>query len=282
MKNKNFAVFIPSHGRPYRQKTVDMLVNGGYENDWFIVCDNEDETLEDYKKVYKDRVIVFDKSEYMKKVDTVDNFQTKKSVVYARNAIFDIAREKGYKYFAMMDDDVSRLKIRFVKDGRLDFQHVRDYPRLFDAVIEFQEQAGIDSVSFGMSFDFIGGISSSNFAKGFTRVGYCIFFFRAESEQNFIGTIGEDLNHSWLTQERGGLVFSLTRVQVDTDPITDTEGGFYDLYKSYEDSLKYMQVIYTLIPRPDSVSMGYTKKGIVLKRNLDTMYPKIISAEWKK
>ena len=44
----DFAVFILSHGRPHNVKTCKTLVKQGYSGKWFLVLDNEDETINEY------------------------------------------------------------------------------------------------------------------------------------------------------------------------------------------------------------------------------------------
>lgn len=42
----DFAVFIITHGRPQKQPTYDFLKSPNT----YLVCDNEDDTLEEYKE----------------------------------------------------------------------------------------------------------------------------------------------------------------------------------------------------------------------------------------
>lgn len=281
MTNK-FAVFILSHGRPFRQLTYNMLTNGEIESDVFIVCDDEDETLEEYKEQYGSAVIVFSKSQYIKKVDTVDNFKKKSTPVYARHAIFDIAKEKGFRNFVMADDDISAINLRFEKEGKLAHKKITDFQSLFEDVIEYQNSASINTICFAMDYELMGGLRGK-FSKGFTREGYSLFFLRTDLEHNFIGTIAEDLNHSWITQQSGAITLGFMRVQVSLEEVAGVnEGGLHEIYRGYEDSLKYMQIIYALIPRPDSVFMGYNRSGFIRRKNLKTMYPLIISERWRK
>jgi hypothetical protein len=66
-----------------------------------------------YKEKYGDTVKVFNKEEYWEKTDTVDSFKSMKTVLYARNAIWDIARECGYEYFWVFDDDYTAFNFRW-------------------------------------------------------------------------------------------------------------------------------------------------------------------------
>ena len=57
----DFAVFILSHGRPSKVITATTLKRQGYTGSIFIVVDNEDRHIDDYRKIYGDSVVVFDK-----------------------------------------------------------------------------------------------------------------------------------------------------------------------------------------------------------------------------
>ena len=51
MKNKDFAVFILTHGRPDNVITYNTLKKAGYTGDIYIVIDNEDKLKELIKKI---------------------------------------------------------------------------------------------------------------------------------------------------------------------------------------------------------------------------------------
>ena len=100
----DFAVFILTHGRPDKVKTYDSLIKQGYTGRIYIIVDNEDKTIEEYKKKFKEKVIVFDKLEMSKTFDTGDNFSNRRSIVYARNASFKIAKDLKIKYFMQLKE----------------------------------------------------------------------------------------------------------------------------------------------------------------------------------
>lgn len=63
--DRNFAVFILSHGRAGKVYTFDTLRKQGYTGKIYIIIDNEDEQESEYKKRFKN-VIVFDKKSTQK------------------------------------------------------------------------------------------------------------------------------------------------------------------------------------------------------------------------
>ena len=94
----DFAVFILTHGRPDNVVTYDTLKKHGYTGRVYLVIDDEDDTEDQYRERYGDKVIQFSKREIEKTFDTGDNFTNKRGVIiYARNACFEIARNLGVK-----------------------------------------------------------------------------------------------------------------------------------------------------------------------------------------
>ena len=49
MRN-DFAVFILTHGRADNVATMGALKKGGYTGKWYMIIDNEDETVDQYHK----------------------------------------------------------------------------------------------------------------------------------------------------------------------------------------------------------------------------------------
>jgi len=117
MKHERFCAFILTHGRANRVYTYKTLKKSGYTGPIVIVVDNEDRTIDEYKKVFKDQVYVFDKKAMAAKIDEGDNFQDRRAIIYARNACFEIAEAFGYEYFIQLDDDYT------------DFRHKKKPPR---------------------------------------------------------------------------------------------------------------------------------------------------------
>ena len=61
MRHNGFVAFILTHGRPDRVLTYEKLRKHGYTGKIYIVCDDEDKTLPEYRKRFGD-VLVFSKS----------------------------------------------------------------------------------------------------------------------------------------------------------------------------------------------------------------------------
>ena len=147
----DFAVFILSNGRPDNIKTLRALKKGNYTGNWYIICDDLDVTLPEYKKKFKDRVIVFDKRAIAAKIDTgINDNEDMRAIVYARNACFDIAKNLGLTYFLELDDDYTSFDARYISKGKKDKLKVRKIKNLdnvFEAIIKFLDTSGALSVA---------------------------------------------------------------------------------------------------------------------------------------
>ena len=115
----DFAVFILTHGRPDKVVTLNSLMAGNYSGKWYIVIDNEDDTEDEYRRLFGDKVLQFDKLAISKTFDTADLAEDRRTIVYARNACFDLAKQVGVRYFLELDDDYTSFMYRFPDDGKL-------------------------------------------------------------------------------------------------------------------------------------------------------------------
>ena len=99
MMNRKFAVFILSHGRADNIITLKALQKGNYTGKVYIIVDDEDEQLNEYKRLHGDKVVVFSKEKMDGTFDIGDNQNDRRVVVYARNKCHDIAKDLGLDYF---------------------------------------------------------------------------------------------------------------------------------------------------------------------------------------
>lgn len=286
-KNRKSAVFILSHGRPDRVKTINMLKKGNYTGDWYIVCDDEDKTLSDYKERYKNKVLVFSKDEAKKLFDLMDNLNEKKVVVYARNYLFKIAEDLGLTHFVVLDDDY--IDIRYVmlfnvgKEGTLikKARKVKNLDKLFEATFDLLDESNALTIAYAQEGDFIGGINSF-MKKGFKRKAMNSFFFRTDKKMEFMGRINEDVNAYVYHGIRGELIFSVAFLSVSQMLTQTNKGGLTDVYKNLG---TYVKSFYTVMLAPSCVKID--AMGVVYPRlhhviDWEHCVPKIISDRYKK
>lgn len=246
---KRFAIFILTNGRPNHQYTLEFL-RKSFKGDVFLICDNEDKTLKEYQNNYGEKVIVFDKKEWVSKSDPMDNFQSKNSVLYARNAVFEIAKDMGYEFFVMVDDDVTGLSFRYEKDGKLVGKPVKDFNKVSSVILETMDNTGTDFFSFGMDKIYIGGSSNGQYRKKIIDKVYCFIFCRTEQQHFYKGIMNEDEINNILSMSVGKLAKSLTAIQIQYKPIgRDNIGGNAETYNE-NGYYSYIRNFYPIIAFP--------------------------------
>ena len=282
MIKKDFAIFILSHGRANNVKTIDTLKKCNYTGKIYIICDDEDEQLEDYKKIKGVKVVVFNKAEEMEKTDTIDNFKKHKAVVYARNKCYDIARELKLTHFLVLDDDYTEFRFRKEVNGSLKTIYCRHLDELIEAVIEFLDKSNALTIALAQTGDFIGGVGSRVFQEQLSRKAMNSFFCRTDRPFKFLGSINEDVNAYVLLGSMGRLFFTIAEATLDQTDTQQNTGGLTDIYL---DLGTYIKSFYTVICSPSCVrvtSMGVNHRRIHHKIKWNNAVPKILNEKWKK
>lgn len=283
--NNNFAVFILSNGRPDNVITYRTLRRQGYTGKIFIICDDEDKTLSQYKSNFKDEVIVFSKSDYEDKFDLMDNFSNNKVIVYARNACYDIARKLKLDYFFEYEDDYTNLQYRFLNGSSLKGKTIRNLDVILNLMINCLEETKSNTIAFAQGGDFIGGASSlSN--NSYKRKAMNSFVFKVNKDPKddviFIGRMNDDVN-TYLTQGLiGRLFFQITKISLVQKQTQSNQGGNTEAYKSFG---TYVKSFYSVIAAPSCCkisSMGRIDRRIHHKITWNNAVPKIINEGLKK
>ena len=158
MRHNGFVAFILTHGRPDRVLTYEKLRKHGYTGKIYVVCDDEDKTLPEYRKRFGD-VLVFSKSEIAKTFDEGDNFGDRRAIIYARNACFELARQIGATHFIELDDDYTYFKFRFDAQLRWHGADVQDLDAVFDMLLDYFNSAPMLTLAIGQGGDYIGGVA---------------------------------------------------------------------------------------------------------------------------
>lgn len=283
--NNNYAVFILTHGRPDNVITYETLRNIGYTGKIYLICDDTDNKLDQYKSKYGDEVIVFSKDDYQGKFDMMDNFSGNKVIVYARNACYDIARSLGLDYFFEYEDDYTSFLLRYEDGDKLRGAKISDMNLVFKKMITCLENTGSHTIAFAQGGDFIGG--AANFSKNkFKRKAMNSFLFKVNKNKKddliFIGRMNDDVN-TYLSLGSIGKIF----VQISTISLTQmatqkNAGGNTETYKDYG---TYVKSFYSVMIAPSCVKislMGTTNRRIHHSIRWRNAVPKIIEEAWKK
>lgn len=279
-----FACFILTHGRPDNVKTFHSLRKQGYTGDIYLIVDNEDSTLKAYQKQYGDKVIVFDKAAIALTFDECDNFNiSRKSVVYARNVCFDIARELGIQYFLQLDDDYQHFEHRLTPDLKPSYYHAKNLDRLFTIVLDYYKSISALTIALAQGGDMQGGAASSSIKTlNLKRKAMNTFFCSIDRPFKFVGRINEDVNTYVTLGNRGGLIFTIFNASIVQTPTQGQSGGMTELYK---DNGTYIKSFYTVMNSPSCVrvyEMGISGRRLHHKINWANAVPVIISERHRK
>lgn len=250
---ESFCAFVLSHGRPDSVATIDALDRSGYTGDWRIVCDDEDATLPRYVARFgADRVMTFSKAAVAATFDTADLSADWRSVVFARNACFDLARQVGVDRFVQLDDDYSGLFHRFEHRGRLRSTPVRDADRLFETMVRWLDDTGAATVALAQGGDLLRG-TRGNWRMGrFKRKAMNSFFCRAADTWRFVGRVNEDVCLYTAGAHRGLLCLTTLRTMVNQAQTQVSGGGMTELYAS---SGTYAKSFYPVMMCPSAVDV---------------------------
>lgn len=278
----DFAVFILSHGRANNVITAKTLKRRGYTGRWYVVIDNEDDQEAEYRRIYGDRVLVFDKEKVARTFDTMDTAKDRRTVVYARNACFDLARQVGVRYFCEMDDDYRAIEQRYEKDGRLISFAVESCDYIFEAYLEWLIESGALTVAMAQGGDFIGGANGKSFRQRVLRKAMNTFFCDAEKPFKFLGRINEDVNTYTVLGSRGEKIFTVCDANITQMQTQRNAGGMSDVYN---DAGTYLKSFYSVMVMPSAVTiaeMGGKHKRIHHEVTWENCVPCILSERYKR
>lgn len=256
MRNSDFTVFILTHGRPDKIYTLKALAECGYTGNIYIIIDNEDKTADEYKRLYGDKVIQFDKAAIAKTFDEGDNFNDRRAIIYARNACFQIAKDLGITYFMELDDDYTSFEYRI--DNKFRYKHRKLYQLndILDAMLDYYKSVpNLLTLCMAQGGDFIGGAGSAMLANGLKprRKAMNTFICSTERPFQFFGRINEDVNTYTNLGSRGGLLLTIPNVCVNQMETQQNSGGMTEMYL---DSGTYVKSFYTVMYQPSSVKVG--------------------------
>ena len=278
-----FCVFILTHGRPDKVVTYKTLKRQGYTGKIYIIIDSEDKQADRYYEVYGDKVIMFDKKAVANTFDEADNFDDRRTIVYARNACFDIAAKLGIEYFIELDDDYTEFKFRI--------NHKKEHPKnhftlknsadsVFAALIKYYKSTPFKSIAVAQGGDFFAG--GDMFSKPPKRKCMNSFVCATSRPFKFVGRINEDVNTYTWYQSQGNGFLTIPFIQLDQISTQSNAGGMTDIYL---DQGTYIKSFYTIIFQPSSVKialMGRARRRLHHRINWDHTTPMILRENVRK
>ena len=254
-----FCAFILTHGRPDRVITYRTLRDSGYTGDIRIIIDNEDPTADQYRERYGDQVIQFDKRAISDTMDEGDNSQDRKTIVYARNVCWQIAREQGYEAFVQLDDDYTEFRHKINHrseyiEGRpgQSVLNIRSLDQVFAAMTQFLRSTPFHTIAMAQGGDFIGGFAGSIWRQP-KRKAMNSFVCLTDRPFQFLGRVNEDVNTYTHLGSRGYLLMTCMWLALQQQQTQKNSGG---MTEEYLNSGTYVKSFYSVMYQPSSVRVA--------------------------
>ena len=278
------GILIISHKRP-DCPTAAALKKNGYNGEWFIVADDEDDT--EYESAYPGHVIRFHKKQYVETIDTADNFGREHASVFARNACYDIAKQKDYDIFGLFDDDIYGFFYRYMDGKKLAVKKVQNLTKVFELYCQYVLDSGFACGAFVSNGRLIGGASNDLVKNKFYFNPCSVFLINMQVEHSrFTSTIWEDTVYCLLNNIRGKTVAAFMPITFTYAPQYDFDkaemkgelGGCAELYENLGAYIpqSYLKMI---VPSMVKIRLGAKRGGCRISSN---NIPAILSGRYRK
>lgn len=248
----DFCAFILTNRRPNHLLTLSRLRGAGYTGKVYLVLDDEDDTIEQYRQDFpSEEILVFSKAEIAKQIDVGDNFPDRRSVIYARNACWSLARKVGVKYFVELDDDYGSFYYRQNSYGQENDRVLSTMDLLLSALVDFLDESGALSVALSQGGDHIGGVTHSPLRV--RRKAMNSFVCRVDRPFSFVSRLNDDVSTYLTLGAKGALFFTTIQVQLNQIQTQKTPGG---LTEAYLDFGTYAKSFYSVMYAPSCVKIA--------------------------
>ena len=243
-----------------------------FKYDLYLVVDDQDPQLQRYKDNYPNNLLIFNKSDRVKMVDTCNTDRNPKTALCARHFIADKAKELGYSYTVMFDDDITGFKYRYVnEEGTFKSQKIEDINSIFDALMDYMDTAEtVNLLSFTHSSFYAGG-KDGMYSKGLdVMFSQAMIFNLKNFEPRYFRGLEEDFNVT--ITDISHLHYNVACLCVES-PLMNSASSVIQEVRDSNRAI-YSYVIYP--PCVDLLPNGKRR----LKR--DNFLPKVISSRFKE
>lgn len=283
MKTENFCAFILSNNRAGNVKTYNTMRKQGYTGKIYIVVDNLDKQLDEYKNKFKQEVVVFDKKYAETLCDPMNNFREYRTPLYARNVLWEIAKELGIKYFIELDDDYSCFEFKFDVNRQFKTSRILSLDDVFDILVHFLQKTNTHCIAMAQGGDYIGGKNGMLGSKIFLRRKVMnSFVCDVERPFKFQGTFNDDVNGYVRNGNLGMLLFTNNIIALEQGATQQNSGGITEAYKRFG---TYVKSFHSVMLAPSCVKislMGNVDFRIHHKIIFNNCVPKIVDNKYKK
>lgn len=282
ISERKSGVIIVTHGRPDQVKTYQTLKRSGYKGRVILLVDDEDKTLPRYRERYGAEVHVFSKSAAASITDAGINNGDRRSVVFARNVCWSVARQHGLTHFVVLDDDYGSFQLRFLPDKTYGCVILRTAVNdVFNIMYDFLDSTQVSCVAWSQGGDHIGGDRDIETIRKVMNS----FFCRTDRPFKYAGILNDDVNTYCTLGSRGHVFLTFLQAQLNQTQTQQNAGGLTELYL---DTGTYVKSFFTTMMCPsfaevsamgDGRSGNYRLHHLVRWRNAA---PKIISEMHRK
>lgn len=280
--SSDFGIFILSHGRGESMTTDHALRKAGYTGRLFYVLDNTEKQVQAYRKRCKqagDEILIFDKEKIAQGTDFGDNSGNRAAVIFARNAVAQLARQVGCKAYAMVDDDLSGFSYRVTTSARDTAKErpLRNFDRYCEIMVRFLKESRFAYVGMSHGGDWIGGVKNSRAIRRFWREGASnVFFCLADRAINWKGGPNEDMTTALVENCRGNMAISVLPIMCKEKVFSGASGGMTTLYERMG---RYAQLFVPILYRPTAIRLKIGPGAIHQQVIRERLCPKILRAE---
>lgn len=272
MIHNNFITVIISHERAETMTTLKSLEKAGYSGDYRIVIDDDDKQIDLYKKKYGDKIVVFSKKEIAKTTDIMNNRRKWGIPTYARNFVFQWAKENKYNYVLVIDDDIREFCFADddINSKTVKRQSIKNINLVIGTMLQLLQSSNkLMAVGFCSEGMFFGG-KNGGFKRTYDRYVTQCMIFNVNKNLWYTGQLVEDSLLSVKYFDKVALRYYRTAVR---SPVTagNKAGG-----TDYTDM--YAKAFYSVIYYPS----GHKVYDCVERRDMNSIMPKIIREEHKK
>ena len=281
----DFAVFILSHGRADKVDTLKTLKRCNYTGRVYIVIDNEDKQADRYYQNFGDMVIMFDKAAEAERTDTGDNFPERNTVLFARNAVFDIAEQMGIEYFLVLDDDY--IDFRYKINGRLEYLNmawIKNADAVISSLIGYYKSIKCASLAIAQGGDFIGG-GGNDIHESINKRRKAMNFWVLSTKRKYkyVSRMNDDVSTYISLGNKGLLFLTFPLIAVQQHETQSNTGGLTDMYEAFG---TYVKSFYSVMYQPSSVKVEMMRSHVHERLhhsiNWDATVPCIVSEQFRR
>lgn len=229
------------------------------------------------------QVVTYSREKYRQACDIGDCDSRLTMCSQVRNACFDIACERGFTHFAVLDDDYSALGIKLCELASSAYcTHLLKFMRIDGALSAcahlLDSVPRLKCVCFAQGGDYLGGTVD----RGTIRKSMNFFVFRTDRPMRFVGRLNDDVTANLLEQSRGGLCVTIPLLMIAQPETLSAKGGMSEAYVELGGG--FVKSMYTVVRFPSCVRIAAlpSKFARVHHKVLwNLAVPKVISDKWE-